>query len=147
MSRLNNSYTLYFKSKYLFGKVYWDWAKYSDERQSEKWVDFHHPYQVKLAAELFQRQLQKNLCECYIQCVGVIRRPYGNIGCCLSGSKNLRDWRCKMVKWSSWTWSCERSNKNHQSSGPTLCGLICVYSLLCQYRTGKHCIKNREDWF
>lgn len=36
MSKLNNSYILYFKIKYLFGKMYWDWAKYSDERRSEK---------------------------------------------------------------------------------------------------------------
>lgn len=93
---------------------------------------------------LFQKQLQKNLCECYTMRVGVIHRLYDNGGCCLSGPKSFRHWRYKTVKWHSWAWSCERSNKNHQSSGPMVCGSSCVYSLLCRSWAGKHCSENLE---
>lgn len=98
---------------------------------------------------LFQKQLQKNLCECYIRYVGVIHRLNGNVGCCLSGPKSFRVWRYKMVKWHSWAWSYERSNKNHQSSGPMLCGFSYVYSLAVLGSDRKALLREprRENWF
>lgn len=94
---------------------------------------------------LFQKRLQKNLCEGFIRFVGVIHRLYDNAGCCLSSPKSCRDWRSKMGKWHGWSWSCERSNRDHQSSSPMLCGFSYVYSVLCWSWTVKHCIENLEE--
>ena len=94
---------------------------------------------------LFQKQLQKNLCEYYTRDIGVIHRPHDNIGGCLSGPRSFRDWRYKVIKWHGWTWSCGRSNNNQQSSGPMVCESSYMYCLLCRSWTGKHCTENLEE--